>query len=64
VASIVQTLSNFSRRDILDNFILISLLGDTNANNISKKTRHAYIKPSSIVVNSKRGEKTTHGRTT
>ena len=54
-SSNVQYPSVFSGGKILDNFRFKSLLGVTNATNISKNTGHAYIKPSSIVVNSKRG---------
>ena len=57
-SSIVQNPHGFSNRKILDKFRLESLLGLVNATNISKTPRHAYIKPSSIGVNSKRGEKT------
>lgn len=61
-ASAVQKPPVFSRREIPDNFRLKALLGAADATNISKKTRHAYIKPSSIAVNLKRGEQTTQAR--
>lgn len=61
-ASAVQKPPVFSRRDIPENFRLKALLGAADATNISKKPRHAYIKPSSIAVNLKREEQTAQAR--
>ena len=61
-ASAVQKPPVFSRKEILENFRLKALLGAADVTNISKKPRHAYIKPSSIAVNYKREEQTAQAR--
>lgn len=61
-ASAVQKPPVFSGREIPANFRLKALLGAADTTNISKKPRHAYIKPSSTAVNLKRGEQTAQAK--